>query len=182
MTSMYELTGKVSGVSFSMEGKPLVTLELNERKSALAMVDELKAAEKLSVKIGKYRQKRSLDANAYFHLLVNKIAAESNQSDEAVKKKLVLDYGTIARDEDGQIYGAMLPSSADIDMFYPYAKSYKEMQIDGKEYTCYLFYKRTRNLDSKEFARLIEGTVYEAKQLGIETMTPEELSRLEGIA
>ena len=40
---MHELTGKISGVSFSYAtGKPLITFELNEKQSALNMVDALK--------------------------------------------------------------------------------------------------------------------------------------------
>ena len=52
---MHELTGKIAGVSFSIEGMPLVALQLNERKSAMAMLDELKSLEKLTVKLGKFK-------------------------------------------------------------------------------------------------------------------------------
>ena len=33
-------------------------------------------------------------------------------------------------------------------------------------------------MTTAEFARLVEGTISEAKNLGIETMTPEELERI----
>lgn len=51
------------------------------------------------------------------------------------------------------------------------------MTLDGKEYNCYLFYKRTRTLDSKEMARLIDGTIHVAQELGIDTDTPEQVAR-----
>lgn len=176
---MYELTGKIVSVSFDyLTGNPRVTLELNERQSALNMVDALKSLEKLAVKLEKFRKKRSLDANAYFHLLVNKIAAATKMSDDEAKRMLVKRYGTLARDEDGSLIGAMLPAGADVDRFYPYTRDYKTKWLEGKEYTCYLFYERTRDLDSAQMSHLIEGTVSEAQALGIETKTQEEIDSL----
>ena len=49
--------------------------------------------------VKKYRLPRSLDANAYFHLLVNRIAATVGSSDEEVKRELVVRYGTVETDE-----------------------------------------------------------------------------------
>lgn len=165
---MHELTGRIANVSFSFDGKPLVTVELNERSSALAMVDELKSEDKLTLRLGKFKKKRSLDANAYFHLLVNKIAAKTKASDDEVKRNLVCSYGTLARDEEGNLIGAMIPAGMSIDGFYPYTRNYKTEYVGGKECNCYLFYKRTRDLDSSEMAQLIEGTISEARELGIE--------------
>jgi hypothetical protein len=71
----------------------------------------------------------------------------------------------------------MLPVSADIDDFYPYTRCYKTMELDGREYRCYLFYKRTHTLDSKEMSRLIDGAIQVAKELGIDTDTPEQIAR-----
>ena len=90
---MYELTGKIAGVSFSIDGMPLVALQLNERKSALAMLDELKSHEKLTVKLGKFKQKRSLDANAYCWVLIGKIAAKTNLPKEEVYRNAIKGIG-----------------------------------------------------------------------------------------
>ena len=38
-------------------------------------------------------------------------------------------------------------------------------------------YNQTRFMDSKEMASLIEGAIEVAKELGIETDTPEQLAR-----
>lgn len=131
--------------------------------------------------VRRYRLPRSLDANAYFHLLVNRIAATVGSSDDDVKRELVVKYGTIETDENGSTIGAMLPAGADVDRFHPYTRCFKSMELNGKQYRCYLFYKHTRDLDSAEMSRLIDGTVSEAKQLGIETMTPDQIRELEGL-
>lgn len=135
----------------------------------------------ISAEIKVYRKPRSIDANAYFHVLVNKIASAMASSDEEIKKWLVVKYGTVETDEDGSAYGAMLPATADIDKFYPYTRCYKTVEQNGKTYNCYLFYKRTRDMDSKEMSHLIDGTVSEAQALDIETMTPDQLAQLEGM-
>lgn len=126
-----------------------------------------------------YRRSRSLDANAYFHLLVNKIAGALRSDDDAVKKRLVVRYGALATDDDGAPVGAMLPAGTEIDRYYPYSRAYKQIEMNGRRYVCYLLYKRTRDLDSAEMARLIDGAISEAKELGIETMPPDELAALE---
>ena len=88
-----------------------------------------------------------------------------------------MEYGALARDADGNVLGAMLPMGADISEFYPYTRWYKTVTMDGREYNCYLFYKRTHTLDSKEMSRLIDGAVFVARNLGIDTDTPEQIAR-----
>ena len=175
-----DLTGRFTNISISYAtGKPLVTLEVDDNPEALFNhYEELKAAESLSIKIGKFRKKRSLDANAYFHVLVNKIATAVKSSDDEVKKNLVCSYGTLAKDDDGNLIGATIPAGMSLDAFYPYTRNYKTVYVGGKECNCFLFYKRTRDMDSKEFSRLLEGTISEAKNLGIETLSKEEVSSI----
>lgn len=53
----------------------------------------------MSIEIKRIYNRRSLDANAYFHFLVNKLARFYNISNDEMKIKMNLQYGTIARDE-----------------------------------------------------------------------------------
>lgn len=159
-------------------GRQRITIETDD--DLRGEYDQLHEKE-ISAEVKVYRKPRSLDANAYFHVLVNKIATTLCSSDEEVKKHLVVKYGTLETDEDGSVYSAMLPASADIDRLYPYTRCYKTVEHNGKHCKCYLFYKRTRDMDSKEMSHLIDGTVSEAKALDIETMTPDQLAQLEGM-
>lgn len=159
-------------------GRQRITIETDD--DLRGEYDRLHEKE-ISAEVKVYRKPRSLDANAYFHVLVNKIATTLCSSDEEVKKHLVVKYGTLETDEDGSVYSAMLPASADIDRLYPYTRCYKTVEHNGKHCKCYLFYKRTRDMDSKEMSHLIDGTVSEAKALDIEIMTPDQLAQLEGM-
>jgi len=135
----------------------------------------------VAAEVKKWRLPRSLDANSYFHLLVNRIAAAVGSSDDEVKRELVVKYGTVETYDDGNACGIMLPAGADVDKVYPYCRFFKDMELNGKLYKCYLIYKRTHEMDTAEMSHLIDGTVSEAKALGIETMTPDQIRQLEGL-
>ena len=53
----------------------------------------------------------------------------------------------------------------------------RSLSENGKDYSCYFVYKESHKMDSKEFARLVDGAIEEAKELGIQTDTPEQLAR-----
>lgn len=161
-----------------------IGLDINSRKAKISLVldtnqldivEQLKNENKLNIELKKYRQRRSLDANAYFHVLVNQLARHFNISDEDMKIKMNLDYGTIARFEDGRIKGCKVPKKTNMKEIYRYSKWYKE---DNDGYDCYIFYKETHTLNSKEMSQLIDGVVQECKDAGIETEPQEKIDSL----
>ena len=168
------MRGKLRDLTFGVKGEQHITITVTRdfRDNYDALKDGY-----VNVEIKRWREPWSKDANAYFHVLVNKIAEAQSLGDDEVKRSLVVEYGALAKDEDGNTLGAMLPVTADMDDFYPYYRCYKTMTLEGREYNCYLFYKRTHTLDTKEMARLIDGAIYVAKGLGIDTDTPEQIAR-----
>ena len=168
------MKGRLKDLTFGAHGEQHITITVTSdfRESYDALKDT-----DINVEIKKWRKPRSKDANAYFHALDNTIAEALSLGDDEVKRSLVVEYGALAKDEDGNTLGAMLPVTADMDDFYPYYRLYKTMTLEGREYNCYLFYKRTHTLDTKEMARLIDGAIYVAKGLGIDTDTPEQIAR-----
>ena len=154
------------------EWELIATLDLESVKEAMRLVD--KAGGKtyeLTAKV--YRKARTIPANAYFHALCNKLAAALGVDDDEMKVHLVLKYGTVA-EKDGVPVTITLPKAVDVQDFYRYAK-----WLEGDEYTdTYLLYKQTHTLDGAEFGRLIDGTVEDCAELGIETITPAELEAM----
>ncbi len=163
------MTGRLVDMAFTLGGKQRVTLEING--DFREIWDKLHQEPVLDVEIKKHREKRSLSANAYFHVLCNKISAETGESEDAVKRRLVVSYGALARDKDGKPVGLKLPPTVDPSDFYPYVRLYETRQENGKDYSCYFVYKESHKMDSKEFARLVDGAIEEAKELGIQTDT-----------
>lgn len=168
------MRGRLIDISIRLNHKYCITLEVD--RDFREDFDKLKDQE-LDVEIKKHRNKRSKSANAYFHVLVNKIAAVRGGSDETVKTSLVLEYGALAKDENGLTVGFKLPATVDVSTIYPYVKCFDTREENGRLFKCYLVYKQTHLMDSKEMARLIDGAIEVAKELGIETDTPEQLAR-----
>jgi hypothetical protein len=171
---MYELTGKIKGVSFDyVSGTPLVTLELLERKTALDMVDTLREYDKLAVKIDRYKAKRSLNANAYAWLLIGKIADSTRSSKEEVYLKMLKDYGQ----SDLVSVLAHIP----VACYFKYYEEAGESTLNGKLFKHYRVYKGSSEFDTREMSIFIDGIVSEAKNLGIETMTPNEIAKMKDL-
>lgn len=157
----------------------LLKANLPQIKQDLAKLKQrLEKGKILSVEVKEYREQRSLDANAYFHVLVDKIAEKLRIGEEECKRSLVLDYGTVAADEKGLKVGFKALKGVPITQFFKYAKAIGECEENGKTFVKYLIYKETHTLNKAEMARLIDGTVEEAKQLGIETKTPREIAEM----
>ena len=161
--------------SMNTVGTIEVTFELDDDTDLDKVANLINKELDITAKV--HREKRSLDANAYFHVLVNKIAIILKTSEEEMKIRMNLQYGTVAV-KDGVYCGVKVPKNTDIQSFYPYAKWIGEVEEDGKKFDKYLFYKRTSELNTKEMANLIDGVVYECKELGIETLPPNELQSL----
>ncbi len=168
------MRGKLRDLTMNRDGTQNVTVTV--QADFRDTFDKL-ADKDLDIEIKQHREKRSKSANAYFHVLVNKIAGELNEADETVKTRLVIEYGTVARDEDGMVIGFKLPASVNVSKIYPYTRRFDQRTENGKLFNCYLVLKATHDMDSKEMARLIDGAIEEAKELGIETDTPETLAK-----
>lgn len=168
------MRGRLIDLTIGLNRKQRITIEVDS--DFRTEYERLKESD-VRVDIVKYRNPRSKDANAYFHVLVNKIAEAKNLGEAEVKQMLVLDYGTLAREEDGTIIGFKLPASVNVAAIYKYAKTFDIREENGKLFNCYVVYKHTSDMDSKEMARLIDGAIHEAKELGIETDTPDQLAK-----
>lgn len=129
--------------------------------------------------IKEYKPLRGLNANRYFHKLVNELARYNRStgfaiSDDEMKIEINLRYGAVAMDTENHVSGAMVPKGTDMQNFYPYAKRYKS----DDRYDYYIFYKRTHELDSREFTQLIRGLERECKDVGIATLDDIEFDRM----
>ena len=174
-----EFKGKLQGCFLNNQKKNFVLQIESDGKDIMASeLDDLYNSENIRVTITKWHEKRSLNANAYFHILVNKIAEKMGIGNDECKIRLNLEYGTIATDVNGQKVIVKLPKSVNVAEFYPYAKWIADKQEKDIMTSYYVFYKQTHTLDTKEMARLIDGTISEAQQLGIETITPDEKAKM----
>ena len=122
------------------------------------------------VKIGNYKNKRSLTANAYYWALVNQIANAMRISKEEEHYNLMKDYGQCE-------YIAML-ESVNPKNYFDYYKKIGTYKSNNNTFNSYIVYKPSHKMNSSEFAVLLDGCVMEAKNLGIETLDDLELEKL----
>lgn len=183
---MHELTGRISNIAISYAtGKPLLTLEVNEDKSTLQnMYEELKTAEKLTINVGKFRNKRSLDANAYYWSLLGKLSKALRISNPFCHNLMLRRYGVL-EEFDGKAVYWVIPDTDDASKKADEAETYHIKPTsgvregkDGLMYRTYLLLKGSHEYNRAQFSRLVNGLVDECKHMGIETATPEEIARM----
>ena len=169
-----ETTGKLTGASRTFNGQGIIlTFEVDA--SAAGQIENMKEDDLLRIRAVKYKQKRSLDANAYAWVLMTKIAnhPEVSSSKEEVYEQMLQKYGTFYEDEDGYIT-ITVKKSVDMSKVDGHWKFIK----DNGKFASYLMIKGSSEYDTAEMSHFIDRIVEEARELGIETATPDELERM----
>ena len=111
-------------------------------------------------------KKRSKSQNAYMWELIGKLADILRLSKEEVYLDLLKNYGQ----------GIYVKIRAEIN-----PKNYfKYYTKEGEDNNCifYKVYRGSSEYDSKEMTILIDGLIQECKQVGIETLTPEQIAQM----
>ena len=161
-----QVKGNLLSCSLSDNGRWLVAFECDSPVP-------LELKEDLQISLEKWREKRSLDQNSYLWSLIDKIAEVQTTDRWSVYLKMLRDYGKAS-------YFVIDPKALD------YLKStIRETEVlgeiemkDGRMGVQVACYHGSSTLNTKEFARLLDGVVQEAKDLGIETLDEIRLKEL----
>ena len=171
---MYEITGKIQGLAQDFGTKRVsITLTVNEEAAAKHLYDDLHDTDKLSIKIDKYREKRSLNANNYAWALITEIANICRTSKDEVYLEMLKRYG------QSEIVSVL--AHIPLKEYVKYCEAVGESKLNGKLFKHYKVYKGTSEYDTREMSIFIDGVVSDADELGIQTMTPNELARLKAM-
>lgn len=138
-------------------------------KNAIEELSKIDGTIAQKIEVKKFTEKRSLNANAYFHLLVGEIAEVVRLPMSEVKRKMVFDYGA-------QLGAFRAEATIPLEAAFTYFQIIRESKGTKRPCVDVIVWKPTHTLDKAEMARLIDGVVEEAKQLGIETRTPNEIA------
>lgn len=137
--------------------------------------------EDIDIEVKKHRQKRSLNANAYLRVLEGKIADALDADKNEIHNDMLCRYGQYQTDETGNVMYCLYKQDIDYRGYEtlhlkPTGHSEKKGNV---LYQWYAVIKPSHEYDSQEMAKLIDGVVSEAKELDIETLTPDEIKRME---
>lgn len=126
-----------------------------------------------------YKRKRSLDANSYCWVLCKKIADALRITKEEVYRKAINEVGKFEilpiKDEAVNTF-KIAWSSKGIGWI---CEVFNKSKLDG--YTNVIAYYGSSIYNTKEMSILIDNIVQEAKHLGIETLTPDEIASLKSL-
>jgi hypothetical protein len=117
-----------------------------------------------------YVERKTRDQNSYVWKLITEIGNVLRKSKEEVYLEMLKDYG------QSEIV-SMLSSINPVGFF----KYYEEIGtgiVNNKEFTHYKVFKGSSEFNRKEMSIFIDGVVQECHQLGIPTLTPDEIAQL----
>lgn len=120
--------------------------------------------------IKEHKEKRSLSQNSYYWVLVNEVANYLKVSKEDVHFDLLKNYS--------QVTLITVKSNIDIKGFVKYFELEREAKISGVDFKVYKVFKGSSEMNKNEFSLLLEGIIQEANQLGISTLTKEEIEKM----
>lgn len=126
------------------------------------------------------KKHRSLDSNAYFHVLCDKLRQKLGISMARCKNHLIADYGQVyyLADDTPMIYKTNAPEDYMMELETIHTKCVKVTKENDKDVFFYRVYRGSSSYNTAEMAALIKGTVEECKAQDIETATPDELAHM----
>lgn len=125
-------------------------------------------------------KKRSLDSNAYFHVLCDKLRQKLNISMARCKNHLIADYGQFEYiGDEPMVYKTNAPDDYMMELETLHSKCIKVAKENGKDVYFYRIYRGSHTYNTEEMSKLIRGTVEECQLQGIEVATPDEIAKMQ---
>ena len=165
------MQGRITDLNVSIfNSKQKLTLELDG--DFRIQYDELKDKE-IEVTIKPYRKKRSLDSNSYCWVLLGKIADKLRASKDEIYLKMLKRYG------QGGVIKVQPQNEQAILSAIKYYEPHEKLYTETDKY--YRVWAGSSGYNSEEMTIFLDGIISEAKGLGIETMTPNELAEMRSL-
>lgn len=120
--------------------------------------------------LSEYKEKRSLSQNAYFWKLCSLLADKLNLSKEEVHFQMLKDYG--------QRQIIPIPEKIDATGLFDYFEETGFTEYKNAKFKIYSVYKPSHKMNTEEMRILLQGVIQECENVGIPTMSEEEIERL----
>ncbi len=139
-------------------------------------IDSLENDKQYSLTIKEHKKKRSLDANAYAWVLLDKLAAVIHESKEAIYKSYIKEIG-------GNSELVCIKTEAAESLRAGWSRNGLGWQSDTMPSklpgcTNVILYYGSSVYDTEQMSRLIDLIVQDCKIFGIDTKDPEELEKI----
>lgn len=169
------MTGRLKDLTLNRDGTQNITITV--RADFRESFDEL-ADKDITVEIKRLFKHRSLDANAYCWVLIDKIAEKTGEKKSAIYRAAIREIGGVSdtvcvvnRAVDRLCKGWTKQGLG-------WQSEITESKIEGcKNVTLYY---GSSVYDSRQMAQLIDSLIQDAEALGIPTVTEKELNKMMG--
>ena len=168
------MKGNITGLMYNgINRKTIVQVELDGNQCEF--VEQLQG-KPINAEFKIFREKRSLNANAYAWVLINKLAEAMNESDVEIYRQHIKAMG-VYRDID--IAEAAEKTLKTVWEAYGLGWLAERVDFARKDgYITLRLYYGSSVYNTKQMSRFIDGIVQDCKALNIQTLTPEEISKL----
>lgn len=167
------MRARLKELSFSREGETIITLSTKE--DFRTTFDDLNGKD-LDVSFKEHREKRSLSANAYAWILLDKLAAKTGYPKLDIYRDAVRNVGgntehvcvqdkAVEKLREGWEHNGL-----------GWITDTMPSKIQGC--TVVILYYGSSTFDTAQMSRMIDNLVQDCKALGIETMQPDRLNAL----
>lgn len=167
------MTGRLRDLTFGRNGEQHITVTVTEDFSET--FDKLKDSD-VDITIKKHRERRSLDANAYAWVLIDKIAAALSVDKATVYRQAILEIGGVSETVCVQDKAVQKLREGWEHNGIGWQTDTLPSKIEGC--TNVILYYGSSTYDTNQMSCLIDHLVDEAMELQIETMPPDKLAAL----
>lgn len=173
------MRGQIYDLVRSRDGKQILSVSLSG--DFTEEYDKLKGQE-LDIEIKRHREKRSQNANAYLWVLCEKIADrladdDTKNTKETVYREAIRHIGVYRDFCDLRPRDAKTLRTAWEMLGTGWLTEQVDYSPDGERVTVRCYYGSSQ-YNTKQMSRLIDNLVQDAKALGIETLTPNEIQNM----
>lgn len=175
---MIKLTAKAVNAYTAMDGDIVLSFAIDKRNqyAVFEAVNEINKHKLVDLSVKKHTQKRSLDANAYAWVLIDKLAEKLHMSKEEVYRATVRHIGGNSE--------TICVKSEGVDRLREgwhkhglgWITDTMSSKIDGC--TNVILYYGSSTYDTAQMSRLVTLLVQECEQQGIEVRPDEEIKSL----
>ena len=169
------LTGRIAESSISF-AKARLVLDINEIADFKICVDELGNRDKLSIEIKPYRNKRSLDANAYAWVLMDKLAAKIGRTKTEIYREYITHIGGVSE------IVCIKTEAVDrmCEAWHRNGLGWQTETFPSKIEGCtnVILYYGSSSYDSAQMHRLLDMIIQDCTEQGIPTETPNEILKM----
>lgn len=125
---------------------------------------------RFEIKEEQSKKRRSLTQNAYYWVMLNKLAAKLRMPDSEVHMNMLREYGVY------DVFSVL--DDIPIEGYFKYYDIVGKGIAKGRLFKHIRVYKGSSQMNSVEFSRLIDGMREECVLQGIDVATPQEIAEM----